>query len=601
MRPWDLIRNFCIIAHIDHGKSTLADRILLDMGVINERDFRNQVLDSMDLERERGITIKASAVAVPFERDGTTYALNLIDTPGHVDFSAEVVKSLRACEGAILLVDASQGVEAQTVANMYHAMHLDLAIIPVINKIDLPTARVEEVKQELCHTLGCVEADIISVSAKTGMGVRDVLCAVVDRVPPPVVEEIGYNRAFVFDAVWDEYRGVVLFVRVHNGIIRKGRAGLVKGRKVCEVLEVGKLRPGLVAQDSLGAGDVGYIITNIKSLLDIDAGDTVYSGKTDDPKDLPGFTEIKPMVFCTLFPSNAQDFEALRESLDRLNLNDSSFTFQPENLGTLGQGFRAGFLGLLHLEIIQQRLEREYGMSLIRTAPSVKYRITRIDGTEQEIRTPAELPDPSQYLEIRQPFVNLSIICPAESIGAVMKLAMGRSGVYKSTEYFTPQRVLLVYDIPLAEIIFDFFNKLKNCTRGYGTMDYEVSEFRPSDLVKLEILVHGNEVDPFTTILPREKAVRFGREILLELKRRIPRHLFKVPLQAVVDGKVVAREDINPVGKNVTAKCYGGDITRKRKLLEKQKEGKKRMKNIGSVEVPQEAFLAILDVSTRED
>ncbi len=600
MRDPKLIRNFCIIAHIDHGKSTLADRILLNCGVISERDFKEQLLDDMDIERERGITIKSSAVTVPYEKEGNTYSLNLIDTPGHVDFSAEVVKSLRSCEGAILLVDATQGVEAQTVANMYHALELDLEIIPVMNKLDLKTARPDEVRQEICHSLACLEDEILAVSAKSGEGVKELLDAVVERIPPPEIDDIGYSRAFIFDSHYDEYRGVILFVKVYNGTLAKGKGHLVKGDRDFNVIEVGKFRPQMKSEQSLDAGDVGYAVTNLKSLHDIDVGDTLAMGEYSGPESLPGFIEMKPMVFCTLLPSNNQDFETMRVSLDRLGLNDSAFTFEPEALGNLGQGFRCGFLGLLHLDIIQERLEREYGMDIIRTAPSVKYRAKlKFTGEIKEVKRPADLPDRSQCEEILEPFTRLSVICPAESIGAVMKLTIGKQGVYKTTEYLTPERVLLQFEVPLSEIIFDYYNKLKNCTRGYGTMDYEITGYHPSDLVKMDILVNEQPIDPFSVIINREKAQRVGREILLELKRKIPRHLFKIPLQASVDGKIIAREDISPLRKNVTAKCYGGDITRKRKLLEKQKEGKKRMKTVGNVEMPQEAFLSVLEASTK--
>lgn len=597
MRPDELIRNFCIIAHIDHGKSTLADRILLETGAISEREFKEQLLDDMDLERERGITIKSSAVTVPYTSGGVKYSLNLIDTPGHVDFSAEVVKSLRACEGSILLVDAAQGVEAQTVANMYHAMNLDLSIVPVINKIDLPTARVNEIEDEIVHALGCEKEDIIRVSAKTGAGVTEVLDSVIERIPPPTVEDLGYTRGFVFDSVYDEYRGVILFVRIHNGRLSPGKGYLVKGNREFDVLEVGKFRPVMKQEEFLAEGDVGYAVTNIKSLQDIDVGDTLATGKAGRFQALEGFTELKPMVYCTMLPSDYENFEALRQSLERLSLNDSSFTYEPESLGNLGQGFRCGFLGLLHLDIIQERLEREYGISILKTAPSVDYILNMTDNTVREIKKPSEMPDKTQYTEILEPFVKLSVICPAEHIGSVMELSMGKQGIYRSTEYLTPQRVLLMFDIPLSEIIFDYYNKLKNCTRGYGTMDYEVLEYRPNDLVKLDILVNESIVDPFSVIVNRKKAPRIGRKILLALKRSIPRHLFKIPLQAAVGGKIIAREDITPLRKNVTAKCYGGDITRKRKLLEKQKEGKKKMKSIGKVEVPQEAFLSILDAT----
>ncbi|MFC1479137.1 translation elongation factor 4 [Planctomycetota bacterium] len=600
MRPHELIRNFCIIAHIDHGKSTLADRILLETGAITERDFKEQLLDNMDIERERGITIKSSAVTVPYKKDKKTYSLNLIDTPGHVDFSAEVVKSLRACEGSILLVDASQGIEAQTVANMYHALDLDMEIIPVINKIDLPSARTAEVEEEIVHTLGCSKEDILHVSAKTGKGVYDVLDAVVERIPPPSTNELEYTRGLVFDSVYDEYRGVILFVRIYNGSLVKGRGFLVKGQQEFDILEIGKFRPLMKEEKVLSEGDVGYAITNIKSLQDIDVGDTLAAGKTESPEPLDGFRVLKPMVYCTLLPSDFQDFEALRQSLSRLSLNDSSFTYEPESLGNLGQGFRCGFLGLLHLDIIQERLDREYGMSLVKTAPSVDYKLIMTDDTVIEIKKPSDMPDKTKYIEILEPFVKLSVICPHEHIGTVMDLTMGKLGKYKSTEYLTPLRVLIIFEISLSEIIFDYYNKLKNCTRGYGTMDYEVLEYRPNELMKLDILVNGSVVDPFAVIVNQKKAARIGRKILLALKRNIPRHLFKIPLQAAIGNKIIAREDISPLRKNVTAKCYGGDISRKRKLLEKQKEGKKKMKSIGRVEVPQEAFLSILEVTTGE-
>jgi len=598
MRPYESIRNFSIIAHIDHGKSTLADRILLETGAISEREFKEQLLDDMDIERERGITIKSSAVTVAYTKEGTEYSMNLIDTPGHVDFSAEVVKSLRACEGCILLVDAAQGVEAQTVANMYHAMELDLKIIPVINKIDLPTARIGEVEEEITNMLGCEKEEILQVSAKSGQGVCEVLDAIIDRIPPPSVEDIGYARGFVFDSFYDEYRGVILFVRMFNGKLARGKGYLVKGQREFDVVETGKFRPVMKAEGSLSGGDVGYAVTNIKSLQDIEMGDTLAAGKTDSMLPLEGFTELKPMVFCTLLPSDYQDFEPLRQSLERLSLNDSSFTYEPESLGNLGQGFRCGFLGLLHLDIIQERLEREYSISLVKTAPSVDYRLVLTNDTTQKISRPSDMPDRTKYMDILEPFVKLSVICPSEHIGLVMEFTLGKQGGYLSTEYLTPQRVLLMFEIPLSEIIFDYYNKLKNCTRGYGTMDYEVLEYRPNDLVKLDILVNGSIVDPFAVIVNRKKAARIGRKILLALQKNIPRHLFKVPLQAAVGGKIIAREDIQPLRKNVTAKCYGGDITRKRKLLEKQKEGKKKMKSIGQVEVPQEAFLSILEATT---
>jgi len=600
MRSCELIRNFCIIAHIDHGKSTLADRILLETGAITEREFKEQFLDDMDIERERGITIKASAVTVSYRRGNTAYSLNLIDTPGHVDFSGEVVKSLRACEGTILLVDASQGVEAQTVANMYHALDLDLAVIPVLNKIDLPTARVDDVEREVVHTLGCSREEILKVSAKTGEGVGALLDAVIERVPCPSAEDIGYTRGFVFDAVYDEYRGVILFVRVYNGSLSRGGGRLLKGERRFDILEVGKFRPAMKPEETLDAGDVGYVITNIKSLQDVDVGDTIVCGKAENPRPLRGFVELKPMVYCTFLPSDYQDFETLRQSLERLSLNDSSFTFEPESLGNLGQGFRCGFLGLLHLDIVQERLEREYGISILQTAPSVDYRIVMKTGEVKTIKKPSDIPDRNEYEEIQEPFVRLSVICPVDHLGGVMELTLSKQGKYVSTEYLTSHRVLLVFEIPLSEIIFDYYNKLKNCTRGYGTMDYEVLGYRPNGLVKMDILINGQVVDPFAVVINEKKAPAVARRILLSLKKTIPRHLFKIPLQAAIGRKIIAREDISPLRKNVTAKCYGGDITRKRKLLEKQKEGKKRMKSIGRVEVPQEAFWTVLRAASGE-
>ncbi len=592
-----LIRNFCIVAHIDHGKSTLADRILVRCGAIAERDMHAQVLDSMELERERGITIKAKAVALRYGHDGEEHALNLIDTPGHVDFSYEVSRSLAACEGALLLVDAAQGVQAQTMANFFLALEGGLEIVPVLNKIDLQAARPEPVMAEMESLLGIRPGDVIPVSAKTGKGVDDLLREIVLRVPPPRGSPEGPLQAIVFDSLYDDYRGVVVFVRLRSGTIRKGDRIFTLGtRQGYEVLDLGKFRPQQESVPALGAGEVGWLVCNIKTIHDVRIGDTVTHERIrDSVEPLPGYREPKPMVFCGLYPTSNSDFEPLRKALEKLHLQDSSFTFHPETSDALGFGFRCGFLGLLHMDIVQERLEREFGLDLVQTAPNVTYEVATTEGAVSVVERPADLPDPMLIAEFREPVVRVSLILPSESIGALMKVCEERRGSFVRQEYLSTERVVLVYDLPLAEILYDFYDLLKSATKGYGTMDYELLGFRAADLVRMRILVGGEEVDALSSICHRDEADRRGRDALRRLRKEIPRHLFEVALQAAIGGKIIARENIAPLRKNVTSKCYGGDITRKRKLLEKQKEGKKRMKLVGSVEIPQSAFLAVLN------
>ncbi|MDP6110300.1 MAG: translation elongation factor 4 [Planctomycetota bacterium] len=588
------IRNFCIIAHVDHGKSTLADRFLLRTGSITERDFQNQALDTLDIERERGITIKAVPVQLDFEQEGKKYKLHLIDTPGHVDFSYEVTRSLSACEGAILLVDASQGVEAQTVANAYHAIEQDLTIVPVLNKIDLPSSRPEEVMEEMEGALGIDFTECLLTSAKTGEGVNEVLAAIIDRVPTPEGDDDEPLQALVFDSVYNDYRGVVLYVRLKNGVLRLGDTmQLVRSQQKYEVTEIGTFRPSMVRGEELRAGEVGYVCAQIKSIHDVKVGDTIiHSGSEVEP--LPGYVEPMPMVYCGLYPGDSQNFEDLRDALDKFHLQDSSFTFDPESSGALGFGFRCGFLGLLHMSVVQERLEKEYDIDLVQTAPNVTYEILKTDGTTLLVRSPAELPDTGAIQEFREPMVDASILVPAESIGNVMKLGEERRGEYKSTEYLGSHRAILHYRLPLSEIIFDFYDKLKSSTRGYGTMDYVFIGYHQDNLVKVDVMVAGTKLDALAVICHRSKSDKRGRALIQKLRKEIPRHMFEVALQAAVGAKVIARENIKALAKNVTAKCYGGDVTRKRKLLEKQKEGKKRMKSVGNVTVPQEAFLAVL-------
>ncbi|RMG36413.1 MAG: elongation factor 4 [Planctomycetota bacterium] len=590
------IRNFCIVAHIDHGKSTLADQFLLKTGAISEREFREQLLDDLDIERDRGITIKAQTVALRYALDGVEYELNLIDTPGHVDFHYEVSRSLAACEGALLLVDAFQGVQAQTVANAYAAVEADLTIIPVLNKIDLPVTRIDEVLEEIETVLGLDPSEALLVSAKTGQGVDALLQAIVKRVPPPQGRPDAPLRALVFDSKYDAYRGVITYVRVKEGTLQKGqRIRFMKSGTEHEVLELGQFRPGMVACDRLTAGQVGYVLTGIKELGQVHVGDTLTDAARPARVALPGYKKPQQMVFCGMFPTNSTDFEKLRDALQKLSLNDSSFTFQPETSDALGFGFRCGFLGMLHMEIVQQRLEREAGIDLVQTAPNVTYEILTRTGEVLRIDNPQQVPDAGQIAEFREPIARVTFIVPAGNIGTVMQLCEDRRGVYRSTEYLGPERAQIVYELPLAEIVYDLHDKLKSATRGYGTMDYEVIGFRPADLVKMDILVKGRRVDALSTIVHRSVAERRGRALVKRLKKEIARHQFEIALQAAIGSRVIARETISALRKNVTAKCYGGDITRKRKLWAKQREGKKRMKQFGEVEIPQKAFLAVLE------
>ncbi len=590
------IRNFSIVAHIDHGKSTLSDRLLMRAGAITEREFKAQILDDMDLERERGITIKASAVTVKYEHKGEQYMLNFIDTPGHVDFHYEVQKALQACEGAILVVDATQGVQAQTVANAYAAVEAGLEIIPVINKIDLPGARPDDVAEELEQVLGFPAEDCLHVSAKSGQGIDELLAALCEKLPPPSGKPDAPTRALIFDSIYDDYRGVIVYVRVVDGALVKGQKIRLMGTgREYQVTDLGKLTPRPTRVDSIGTGEVGYIVAAIKDLHDVRVGDTVTDALKPAAEPLPGYKPIQQMVFCDFYPAGKTQYEELRDAMDRLQLNDSSFTFAPENSDALGFGFRCGFLGLLHMEIIQERLEREFQIDIVQTAPTVTYEVALTDGSTIRIDSPSELPNPTHIAEVREPYILMNLILPADSVGALMKLCEDRRGIYKKTEYIGPTRVILQYEMPLAEVIYDFYDKLKSATKGYGTMDYEFIGFRSGNLVKMDILVNGDRVDALSVIVHRDKAEARGRKLLLRLKEEIDRHLFEIPLQAAIGGKIIARETIKSVGKNVTAKCYGGDVTRKRKLLEKQKEGKKRMKRIGSVDIPQEAFMAILE------
>src|SRR5947209_5320652 len=596
MPPTSQIRNFCIIAHIDHGKSTLADQFLLQTGTITAREYRAQTLDAMDLERERGITIRMHPVTIYHTVDGVEYELNLIDTPGHVDFSYEVSRSLAACEGAILLVDAFQGVQAQTVANAFLAMEHDLAIVPVLNKVDLPVARPDVVKTEMEYALGIAPAAVLHASGKTGLGVPDVLRAVVERVPPPPGDVGAPLRALVYNSHFDTYKGVVVYVRLKDGTLAKGqRVKLMRSGQEYDVTEMGVFRPGMTPCESLHAGQVGYFMAQIKGLADVHIGDTITDAHRPAAEPLAGYKEPKPMVFSGLYPVNNNEFETLREALGRLKLNDSSFTYLPENSEGLGFGFRCGFLGMLHREIIQQRLERESELDLVQTAPNVTYEILTRQGETIVIDSPQKVPDAGQIEEFREPFVRISFLLPAANIGDLMQMATERRGTYVRTEYLSPTRANLVYELPLAEVIYDLYDKLKSVTHGYGTMDYELLGYRAADLVRLDVLVAGKRVDALSTITHRAFADRRGRKLVKKLRGGIDRHLFEIAIQAAIGNRIIARETIAPMRKNVTAKSYGGDITRKRKLWAKQAEGKKRMKQVGQVEIPQEAFLVVLE------
>jgi GTP-binding protein LepA len=593
------IRNFCIIAHIDHGKSTLADRLLELTGALTQREMTAQVLDSMDLERERGITIKAKSIRLHYNaRDGHEYRLNLIDTPGHVDFSYEVSRALSACEGALLVVDASQGVEAQTVANAFLASRHNLTIIPVINKIDLPAARPDHVKEQIENVLAIPADDALAISAKSGVGVDDVLEAIVRLVPPPKGSAVAPLRALIFDSWFDSYRGAVVLVRVMEGrLTRHMKIRLAASDDEYEVEDLGVLTPKPIVLDELSAGDVGFIIANIKRVADARVGDTVTEANRPAPP-LPGFEAIKPMVFAGLFPVNASDYEMLRDALGKLQLNDAAFFYEPENSVALGFGFRCGFLGLLHMEIVQERLEREFGIDLITTAPSVQYRITTKANETMEVDNPTKFPPPGSIDKIEEPILMAMIITSEESVGGVLSLCEEKRGVQKKFEYLSPTRIMLTYEMPLNEIVLDFYDRLKSVSRGYASLDYHLSGYRESDLVKLDVLVGGEPVDALTIICHRDQSYERGRELVTRLRKLIPRQMFEIAVQAAIGSHVIARETISAIRKNVIAKCYGGDISRKRKLLEKQKEGKKRMKRVGRVDIPQEAFLAELKVTS---
>ncbi len=595
----DHIRNFCIIAHIDHGKSTLADRILELTGAVADRDRTNQILDSMELERERGITIKAQTATLSYtSRDGQTYVLNLIDTPGHVDFTYEVSRSLKACEGALLVVDATQGVEAQTVANVYLAIDNGVEIFPVINKVDLPSADVERVKLQIEEELGIDTTHAVSCSAKTGLGVADILELVVNRVAPPLDERHKPFRALIFDSWFDPYQGVVCLVRVFDGVLRKGDRIRMMSTDACyEVQKLGIMRLRQLERDSLGSGEVGFVIANVKQVRDARVGDTICLESASGLTPLDTFKPAKQMVFAGLFPVESNQYENLKDRLEKLTLNDSSLSFEPETSTALGYGFRCGFLGLLHMEIVQERLEREYGMNVIFTAPTCVYRVKTTDGTELTVDNPSALPDPAKIESFFEPMVKTTFHLPEEYLGAVMSLLAERRGAQISLDYLSQNRVMLVYEMPLNEMVFDFFDRLKSISRGYASMDYELSDYRDSDLVKLDILVNGETVDALSCIVHRSSSFERGKMLVKKLRKVIPRQQFEVPLQAAIGAKIIARENISALRKDVTAKCYGGDISRKRKLLEKQKEGKKRMKQVGSVEIPQDAFMAILDLS----
>ncbi len=592
------VRNFCIIAHIDHGKSTLADRILEQTHAVASRNMKAQLLDSMDLERERGITIKAKAVRLNYHaKDGSDYVFNLIDTPGHVDFTYEVSKTLYAAEGALLVVDASQGVEAQTLANLHLALDANLTIIPVINKIDLPSAQPEKAQEQLVE-LGFLPEESILASAKEGIGIQEILEAVIKKVPPPKSDQAAPLRALVFDSVYDVYRGVIVFFRVKEGVIKKGdRILMMRTANEFEVLEVGVFTPQMQAAESISAGEVGYLIANIKNVSEVKVGDTVTLATNPAAEPLPGYKEVKPMVFCGFYPVIPNEYALLKDALDRLKLNDAALLYEPESSSALGFGYRCGFLGLLHMEIIQERLEREYNIDMIATSPNVRFRVINNAGAELEVDNPAKLPDPGSIQKILEPFIKAQIIMPPEFIGPIMELCQGKRGVYKNTQYVTANRVLISYELPLSEVVFDFYDRLKSLSKGYASFDYEYLDFRESDLVKMDILVAGDPVDALSFVVHKDKAYYKGRELVTKLREIIPRQMFEVAIQASIGNKIVARETIAPLRKNVIAKCYGGDITRKRKLLEKQKEGKKRMKKVGRVDLPQEAFLAILKIT----
>jgi GTP-binding protein LepA len=591
------IRNFCIIAHIDHGKSTLADRLLEMTGTIAERDMSKQVLDSMDLEQERGITIKLKTVRMRYEQDGVEFQFNLIDTPGHVDFNYEVSRSLAACEGALLVVDAAQGIEAQTLANVYLALEHDLEIIPIINKIDLPGADPEGTRQEIEDVIGLDASDAIIASAKTGLGCDEIMRAIVARIPPPKGDAAAPLSALIFDSHFDSYRGAIPYICVKEGQVEKGmRILMMSSGKIMEVTEVGVFTPGPRLVESLSAGEVGYVAASIKNVADTRVGDTVTDADNPSALPLPGYRPAVSMVYCGLYPVENNDYNDLKDALEKLSLNDAALIYEAETSIALGFGFRCGFLGLLHMEIVKERLEREYKLNLLITAPSVSYRATKTDGTVEQVDNPVKLPEANKLALIEEPYVKATIMSPSEYIGSVMELTQERRGAFINMEYINPTRVMMMYDLPLAEIIYDFFDQLKSRTRGYASLDYELAGYRAAELVKLDVLVNDQVVDALSCIVHKDKAYQRGRSLVVKLRSLIPRQLFEVPVQAALGNKVIARESVKALRKNVIEKCYGGDISRKRKLLEKQKEGKKRMKQVGNVEIPQEAFMAVLEI-----
>ncbi|TCS83749.1 translation elongation factor 4 [Tepidibacillus fermentans] len=590
------IRNFSIIAHIDHGKSTLADRILEFTGALTQREMEDQVLDQMDLERERGITIKLQAVRLNYKaKDGNEYILNLIDTPGHVDFTYEVSRSLAACEGAVLVVDAAQGIEAQTLANVYLALENDLEIIPVVNKIDLPSAEPERVKQEIEDVIGLDVSEAVLASAKVGIGIEEILEQIVKKVPAPSGNSDDPLQALIFDSHYDPYKGVITYIRVVNGSIKPGmKIKMMSTDKTFEVTEVGVFKPKMTQVDQLSVGDVGFVVASIKNVKDTRVGDTITDAKRPAKEPLPGYRKVNPMVYCGLYPVETKDYDDLREALEKLELNDAALKYEPETSTALGFGFRCGFLGLLHMEIIQERIEREFGINIITTAPSVVYHVTKTNGEKLIIDNPSNMPEPGNIDFIEEPYVKASIMVPNDYVGAVMELCQSKRGEFLDMQYLDTNRVTLTYNMPLSEIVYDFFDQLKSSTKGYASFDYELTGYKPSKLVRVDILLNGEKVDALSFIVHKDKAYQKGRQIAEKLKQLIPRQMFEVPIQAAIGNKVIARETISAMRKNVLAKCYGGDITRKRKLLEKQKEGKKRMKALGTVEVPQEAFMAVL-------